>query len=275
MRYTRVSNDALDVLRDEPDRMTKVYVYLCTNVDRKTGLTGAVKRISYQSMIELLHVPATEGRAEVRVKKSVVQNVLKRLEKLKLIQPMGNLVFLLRYESSDYSVSRRLIRGQYGVNTGNSTQDADLNQFSEPNITGVIPFNSDVNTPHISINQSNTAREKFEMTETWVPSERFADLAASSTLDVTKSGVDRPLLDSVLGEFRWYWLSENPPKLRNQWGWEKALLNRLLFAKQNGGNVNGVNKNAGSQQRSSGRKLSAAEQNAQQAAAWAAEWLDE
>lgn len=263
MSGTTISNAAMDVLRDEPAKAIALYAYLCRHVDYKTGVVGAVRRISYQSMREWLSVPATAGRAAESCTKASVQSLLRRLEGVGLISDMGNCVFLLKYELAHHSVSRRLILGKYEDDSNIAINNNDL--------TGrLIRGDSEVATP--LINQSiNQARAKFEMSYSWVPSADFLDLARVSMLDVAEGGKHRELMLSALGEFRLYWMGREPVELRNQQAWERSFLQTLIRQKsqpQPSQYSGGYTNEQPGKRKSGGRQLSAAERNAEQARQW-------
>lgn len=216
-----VSNEAQDILRDEPPKLTALYVYWCRHRDYSTAVVGVPRRISYQSMIEWMDTPVTTGRSGEKYTKPMIQSCIRRLVALGLAVDHGNCVFYLPKELLDQSVLRRLLRGCYEVG---STQVTDI---KANNGGSLLLGKSEVATPlfNQSINQSVV--DKFVMSDGWGPADSFSEQARLAGFDVSKDGKDRALMNLALGDVRMYWQANKPEEQRNQHGWHLSLLGTM------------------------------------------------
>lgn len=216
-----VSLAAIEMLNDEPSHLSKIYQYLCRYMDTATSITGVARRISYKAIQELLEVPSTAGRKAVPVSRHEVRSCLRRLVDIGLIVDMSNCVFLLPKERPHKSVSERLTQGW---------REPDAAKYPDfiDNLGGRLTQGCTEVDAHLinqSINQSLPA--KFQMTNDWMVSAGFEDIAKTLMFDVSANGKDRQLFKTALIDLRMYWQAERPDEMRNQVGWERALLTTM------------------------------------------------
>jgi hypothetical protein len=98
-----VNNQVSELLFNESAELTKLYCYLLSHMDCSTCVVGVDRRVSYQSMKELLDVPAIKGRAAVPSSKAKVRAVIYRLCVIGLVSTEGEYVYKLNLESSGLS----------------------------------------------------------------------------------------------------------------------------------------------------------------------------
>lgn len=213
-----MTTDIDDLLFDEPAELTKLYRYLVKHIDYKTRVTGIKRRVSYQSMKELLEVPATKGRSSVPSSRDKARAYIKRMVAIGLIVDQGNCVFLLPHESADKSDSRRFPRGNREV----STLPASNTNGSGDNFPR---GNREVPTHLLS----TTTTGFFQMHEDWEPSERFASDALRAGYDI--KGEHQALFDAAMTDVRYAYMGKEELIMtkRNQIGWQAEVIRSMKY----------------------------------------------
>ena len=100
-------NDAeYSALADEPADLFKLYCVIRRWMDYRTGVSGAVRRLSEQMFREELYIAPTRGRHESgSPTRQKVRSLVDRLISIGVITPIGPLVFELPHADWDGAVS--------------------------------------------------------------------------------------------------------------------------------------------------------------------------
>lgn len=236
----QINDEEWSALVEEPGDIFLVYCSIRRFMDYRTGVAGKTRRISEQMISEVLYVAPTRGRHESgSPTRQRVRSVIDRLVKLKVIVPVGPMVYELPLATSDLSSK-----------TSATDEQPDQQPYQQPNENQAKPSNSGAlgdsgnesttgsaspetlnsNLPPVSGNtytQHNAhvreigSRPRFQMTDSWEPSpQTFAAV-------LHRNGLQNATLDpDLLLEFRSYWIG-HPDKHYTQAQWEHRLAQQL------------------------------------------------
>jgi len=146
----KLNSQEWDALFDLQSDAVKVYVMgIRPYMNYATGIVGIKRKFSYQSLSELLSIPAERGTQGNRVTKDKIKWVMKKLEKAGLITRIENSWFKIKLNlaSQDESVQMnhtRITPGptpelhpQKNINNQDSyvKEDSELHMYNSPNHT--------------------------------------------------------------------------------------------------------------------------------------------
>jgi hypothetical protein len=230
-------------MRGQSLLVRSVYVFgLRPYMDYRTGLVGAVRGISYQSIAEELYVEPgagvkDSGSPTVRQ----LERAIERLEHCGLVQRDAGangrrrqLVFCLPKATSDESAKNKVVAFRWTDVVGDVVGLQASNGEGCSGIEGVEVVGSktaEVVLPPVSGNTPPPPREqspldqpmagRFPMHDNWVPGEK----GWKATLMRNQLTADALNTDALI-DFRSYWINQ-PDKYQTQGQWEHALAQNL------------------------------------------------
>ena len=219
-----MSDEALELLTDEPGNLLKLYAWLCVHVDRKTGIVGKCRRISEQYAKERMSVAAVQGRKATIPTRSEIRNAFHRLITLGLLVEVGSFVFSMPKEIAPFSVQNN---NDQATTKQQPTQVHDFNSKIGKPETDVLGNND---PPLQSINQQEN--DVFCMSDHFQLSTQFPARAGMAGFEI--AGRDKALLQVSLADVVMYWQSERPNERRNQVKWERTVLQTMVRLRQQG-----------------------------------------
>lgn len=246
-------NDAeWSALADEPADVLKLYCVIRRWMDYRTGVSGAVRRLSEQMFREELYIAPTRGRHESgSPTRQKVRSLVDRLISIGVITPIGPLVFQLPHADWDGAskrsatdeqpdqqphqqpISKTLQPNEY---KGSSVED-DVSATTSETDNSLIS-----NLPPLSVKSPTTlsARGYFAMHDGWLPQ------AKTWAPTAMRNAIPKAVPEDTLNEFRSYWIAR-PEKEQSQAQWEHQLAQSLkhhIRQAQAGGYTHGSNTSA-------------------------------
>ncbi|MBF8733083.1 hypothetical protein IRZ59_21880 [Pseudomonas guariconensis] len=229
-------NDAeYSALADEPADVFKLYCVIRRWMDYRTGVSGAVRRLSEQMFREELYIAPTRGRHESgSPTRQKVRSLVDRLISIGAITPIGPLVYQLPNADWDGASKRSATDEQPDQQPDQqpqqkSTQANDLGASSDlGELSATVSETVDSlisNLPPLSVNPMVVVPREgyFAMPlEGWEPNPRtFKAIAFKNSVPVSA------LTPDVLAAFCSYW-SVRPEKEQSQAQWEYQLVDHLV-----------------------------------------------
>lgn len=235
-----------DALVDEPHQLLKVYCAIRMHMDYRTGISGEVRRLSEQMLVEVLSIPASPGRPAHKATRKEIRYAIDALVRRQLLEPMGSIgpfVFHLPKAERDNSVSGRwgqrfvtggAIPGALGGANDIQPEGADLLPFRQNDgVGGALGWAGGLTEvgPEVGPTSGLPTQElptplpraspdppdRFPMHDGWAPSPK----GWPATL--MRNGMQGyRLKDDDLLEFRSYWVNR-PDKYQSQGQWEHQL----------------------------------------------------
>lgn len=248
-------NDAeYAALADEPAEVFKLYFVIRRWMDYRTGVSGAVRRLSEQMFREELYIAPTRGRHESgSPTRQKVRSLVDRLISIGAITPIGPLVFQLPHadwdgapktsatdEQPDQQPHQQPIRNAPEATEFNASSDehggsATTSESSDALISNLPPISGKSPT-------TLSARGYFAMHDGWQPNPKTWSATA------LRNAIPKAVPEETLNEFRSYWIAR-PDKEQSQAQWEHQLAQSLkhhMRQAQAGGYTHGsANSNAG------------------------------
>ncbi|WP_167409852.1 DnaT-like ssDNA-binding domain-containing protein [Pseudomonas sichuanensis] len=226
-------NDAeYAALADEPADVFKLYCVIRRWMDYRTGVSGAVRRLSEQMFREELYIAPTRGRHESgSPTRQKVRSLVDRLISIGVITPIGPLVFQLPSADWDGSSNRSATDEQPDQQPDqqprpNSAHANKIKACSE-NDGGSATRSETVdslinNLPPLSVKSPTTltARGYFAMHDDWNPEPKTWNATA------LRNAIPKAVPADTLNEFRSYWIAR-PEKEQSQAQWEHQLAQSL------------------------------------------------
>jgi hypothetical protein len=93
------SNQALDVLIEEPPELSKLYLCLLSIMCYETCIAGITYKINQAFLRERLSVSTVNGRKGSTPTPQKIRSTLARMQKIDLLVNQGKYVFYLPFES--------------------------------------------------------------------------------------------------------------------------------------------------------------------------------
>ncbi|UXZ44516.1 DnaT-like ssDNA-binding domain-containing protein [Pseudomonas soli] len=229
----QINDDEFAALADEPADVFKLYCVIRRWMDYRTGVSGAVRRLSEQMFREELYIAPTRGRHESgSPTRQKVRSLVDRLISIGAITPIGPLVYQLPHADWDGASKRSATDEQphqqpHQQPAEKSSQPNNNGAFSDAeSVSATTSGTADTlisNLPPISVNTytAHIAPAKFAMTDAWEP-----DPATFAGVLFRNGMAGQTFHADQLLEFRSYWIS-NPDRYRTQAQWEHALAQQL------------------------------------------------
>lgn|GEM_PF-376949 len=226
-------NDAeYSALADEPADLFKLYCVIRRWMDYRTGVSGAVRRLSEQMFREELYIAPTRGRHESgSPTRQKVRSLVDRLISIGVITPIGPLVFELPHADWDGASKRSATdeqpdqqpHQQPGSNSPETTELKASSDEEDGSATTSESADSLIsNLPPLSVKSPTTlsARGYFAMHDGWLPQ------AKTWAPTAMRNAIPKAVPEDTLNEFRSYWIAR-PEKEQSQAQWEHQLAQSL------------------------------------------------
>lgn len=250
----QINDDEFAALADEPADVFKLYCVIRRWMDYRTGVSGAVRRLSEQMFREELYIAPTRGRHESgSPTRQKVRSLVDRLISIGAITPIGPLVYQLPHADWDGASKRSATdeqphqqpHQQPNENAAQPNKDEACRGTDGRSATTSETADTLIsNLPPISVKSPTTlsARGYFAMHDGWQPEAKTWNATA------LRNAIPKAVPADTLNEFRSYWIAR-PDKEQSQAQWEHQLaqsLKRNLRQAQAGGNSYGsANANPG------------------------------
>jgi hypothetical protein len=232
------SNQALDILIEEPPELSKLYMCLLSIMCHDTFIAGITYTINHAFLRERLSVSTVNGRKGSTPTPQKIRSTLPRMQKIDLLVNQGKNVFYLPFEARHHSVQKR-------YNTRLTEATTEFLNGKTVTYTDLKTSNNTRYNLHLYNNNNNSdSREspkkpalcdnlRLEDSTRQELTPAFAmDLDWQCNRDLIKKYLDkrgddpRPIDVDWMVEYQGYWLAK-PHIQRTQVEWDIDLANYL------------------------------------------------
>jgi hypothetical protein len=130
MAAIKFTDEEQAIMRELKGEQHKLYFFIKSRMDFKTGISGIVTRNSMQAFLEYMNIARTQGRKDKRYTRDDIKYALECIEKSGLIKDFGNYVYECVLADRDESVQNKFAEVSPDVSLQVSTQVSTIENLN-------------------------------------------------------------------------------------------------------------------------------------------------